>query len=130
LTQPSHPKRKHCGRYHHSEWFTSPFLIGGISVKTLISGYAPDHTVPGVFRKRGKIMASFAHVEHPSQHYELLAGVAKAIAASVRRTLQRWAKAHRQAVQDRMFWELALTDPRVMAELRAINDHAEQAARS
>jgi hypothetical protein len=84
----------------------------------------------GRFRTKERIMASFAHVEHPSQHGELFAGVVKAIAASVRRTLQRWAKAHRQAVQDRMFWELALTDPRVMAELRAINDHAEQAARS
>jgi hypothetical protein len=73
-------------------------------------------------------MASFAHVEHPSQHYELLARFATGIASSVRRTFQGWAKAHRQAVQDRMFWELAMTDPRVMAELHAIVDHAEQAA--
>jgi len=88
-------------------------------------------------------MASFAHA-HPSQQYimvrkelavqgfqhveftiDLLTRFAKRIAASVRPTLQRWAAAHRQAVQDRMFWELALTDHRVMAELHAIKDYAE-----
>jgi|SRR5215208_428263 len=89
-------------------------------------------------------MASFAHVEHPSQHYvmvrtelaaqtyqhmsftiELLTRLARRIVASVAHTIRRRAAAHRQAVQDRMFWELAMTDPRVMAELRAINDYAE-----
>lgn len=90
-------------------------------------------------------MASFAHADHPSQRYlevraevatqgfqhlsftfEPLARFARRIAASARATLQRWAAAHRQALNDRMFLELATTDPRVMAEIRAIKDHAER----
>jgi hypothetical protein len=91
-------------------------------------------------------MASFANAGHPSQHYlmvraevaaqgfqhmsftiELLVRFARRMAASARTTLQRWAAARRQAAQDRMFWELALADPRVMTELRAVMDHAESA---
>ena len=84
-------------------------------------------------------MASIAHAAHPSQHYlavraevaaqgfdhmaftiDLLARFAKGMAASIESTVRRWAAARRQAVHDRMFRELALTDPRVMAELHAI----------
>ena len=93
-------------------------------------------------------MASFAHVEHPSQQFvrvraeiaeqgfqhmaftiDQLARLARRIAASVQPTLQRWAAAHQQAVQDRVLWQLALTDRRVMAELRAMHDHAEAVSR-
>lgn len=93
-------------------------------------------------------MASFAHVEHPSEQFlrvraeiaeqgfqhmsftiEQLARLAKRIAASVKPRLQRWVAAHQQAAQDRIFWELALTDRRVMAELRAMHDHAEAGSR-
>jgi hypothetical protein len=89
-------------------------------------------------------MASFAHVAHPSQHYlavraelaaqayqhtlftiEFAVRLTKRIAASARHTLQGWAAARQQTVQDRIFWELALTDPRVMADLRAIKAHSE-----
>lgn len=92
-------------------------------------------------------MASFAHAAHPSQHYlmvraevaaqgfdhmeftiDLVARFARRVAASVKSTVQRWAAAHQQAVHDRMLWELALTDPRMMAELRAIIDRAESEA--
>jgi hypothetical protein len=91
-------------------------------------------------------MASIAHAAHPSQHYlavraevaaqgfdhmaytiDLLARFAQRIAASIESTLERWSAARRQAVSDRMFRELALRDPRVMADLRAIIDHAESA---
>ena len=90
-------------------------------------------------------MASFAHSQHLSQYYvreraeraevsfqyaaytvELFARLGRLVIAAVRPTLQRWMAAHQQAVQDRMFWQLALTDPRVMAELRAMRDRAEQ----
>jgi hypothetical protein len=89
-------------------------------------------------------MANIAHAAHPSQQYlmvrgelarqsfehteftiELLTRLVKRIVAFVRPTLRRWAAAHRQAVQDRMFWELAMTDHRLMAELHAIKDYAE-----
>jgi hypothetical protein len=92
-------------------------------------------------------MTSIAHAAHPSQHYlavraevaaqgfdhmaytiDLAVSFIKRIAASVKPTFQRWAAAHQQAVHDRMFWELALTDPRVMTELRAIIDRAEAVA--
>lgn len=90
-------------------------------------------------------MASFAHSQHLSQLYireraeraevsfqytaytvELFARLGRLVTAAVRPTLQRWMAAHQQAVQDRMFWQLALTDPRVMAELRAMRDRADQ----
>jgi len=88
-------------------------------------------------------MASFAHTVHPSQRYpmarphvaaapgfqhvlfDLLVGVATLISGSVRDTFRRWSAARRQAAQDRLFWELALTDHRVMADLNAIRDYAE-----
>ena len=74
-------------------------------------------------------MASLAHAKYPSPY---LIGAAspraeplKRIAASVRHTLARWAAARRQAAEDRMFLELALTDPRMMAEIRAIEARAD-----
>ncbi|HXD40387.1 MAG TPA: hypothetical protein VN649_07475 [Ramlibacter sp.] len=87
-------------------------------------------------------MASFAHTAHPSRHYpaarahvaapgfqhvlfDLLVGVATLVSNSVRDTYRGWAAARRQAAQDRMFWELAMTDHRVMAELNAIQDYAQ-----
>jgi hypothetical protein len=103
----------------------------------------PDPSVLG-FSEKERIMASFAHVQHPSQHYlavraelaaqayqhtlftlEVIGRFAERVAASVKHAFQRWAAAHRQTVQDRMFWELALADPRVMSEIRAIKAHAE-----
>lgn len=83
-------------------------------------------------------MASFARVEHPSQQYVMarqraevgfqhLAFTAELVgqlAARVQSTFARWTEAHRRAVQDRVMWELALSDRRVMEEIRAIRDHA------
>lgn len=85
-------------------------------------------------------MASYAH---PSQQYsavrhdiavqghqhmeftlEMLARLGRLVVAFVGPTFKRWAVAHQQRVQDRMFWELALRDPRVMSELHAMKDHA------
>jgi hypothetical protein len=93
------------------------------------------------FKEKGKvIMASLAH---PSQQYievrhdiavqghqhmeftlEMLARLGRWVTALVGPTLKRWAVAHQQRVQDRLFWELALRDPRVMSELRAMKDRA------
>jgi hypothetical protein len=89
-------------------------------------------------------MSSIAHVAYPSQHHlavraelatqayqhsmfsiDLAVRFAERIAGLAVHTLQRWTAARRQAVQDRIFWELALTDPRVMADLHAIQAHAE-----
>ena len=87
-------------------------------------------------------MASFAHTAHSSQRYpmarahvatpgfqhvlfDLLVGVATLLSGSVKDTFRRWSAARRQAAQDRMFWELALADHRVMADLHAIKDYAE-----
>jgi hypothetical protein len=90
-------------------------------------------------------MASFAYAEHPSQHFismaraqlaaqsvqrisftiEPLAQFAKRIAALAGPAIERWAAARHRAAEDRVYWQLALTDPRLMAELRAIQDHAE-----
>jgi hypothetical protein len=67
---------------------------------------------------------SFEHVEFT---IELLTRLGKRIAGLVGAAIQHWAAAHRQAVQDRMFWELALTDHRLMAELHAIKDYSESA---
>ena len=82
-------------------------------------------------------MASIAHVAHPSQQLPIgRADVAwqrvehivftfGRFAASVKRAAKRLVAAHRQSVEDRMFWELALTDHRLMSEIRAIEAHAE-----
>ncbi|HXE51008.1 MAG TPA: hypothetical protein VN663_21710 [Ramlibacter sp.] len=89
-------------------------------------------------------MASIANTANPSLQYlmvraelaqqsfeqveftiELLTRLVKSIVAAVRPAFKRWAAAHRQAVQDRMFCELALTDHRLMADLYAIKDYAE-----
>lgn len=87
-------------------------------------------------------MASFARVEHPSQQYvmareraevgfqhlaftaDLVGRFAARATAAVKTGFARWMEAHRRAVQDRVMWELALSDRRVMEEIRAIRDHA------
>jgi hypothetical protein len=77
-------------------------------------------------------MASIATTANPSLQYlmvraelaqqsseqveftiELLTRLAKSVGAAVGPTFKRWAAAHRQAVQDRIFWESALADRRV-----------------
>ena len=83
-------------------------------------------------------MASFAHAEHPTQQYlrhraevaaqghehmsfvidNVIAYVKRCIAA-VGPAIEKWTVAHHQAVQDRIFWELALSDRAMMEELRA-----------
>ena len=88
-------------------------------------------------------MASFAHAHHPShdewvraeiatqgaRHIEYtveqLLRLANRVAAAIKPTLKRWADAHRQAAQDRIFWELALTDRRVMDDLIGMQAKAE-----
>jgi hypothetical protein len=67
---------------------------------------------------------SFEHVEFT---IDLLTRFGKRVATLLGAAIQHWAAAHRQAVQDRMFWELALTDHRLMAELHAIKDYSESA---
>jgi hypothetical protein len=40
--------------------------------------------------------------------------------------LDGWAQARREREEDRKLWELALADPRVMADLIALQQHAER----
>ena len=47
----------------------------------------------------------------------LLAAPARRAAAALRAGLKRWAAARRQAAQDEKFWNVALTDARVMADI-------------
>jgi hypothetical protein len=47
----------------------------------------------------------------------LFAAPARRAAAGVRTAIQRWAAARRQAAQDEKFWDVALTDARVMADI-------------
>jgi len=47
----------------------------------------------------------------------LLAAPARRVAAALRAGLKAWAAARRQAAQDQRFWDVALTDARVMAEI-------------
>ena len=84
-------------------------------------------------------MASFAHAEHPSPRYlRLRAEIAaqghehmsyvidgaiamvKRLVAGIGPRIEKWSAAHHQAVQDRIFWELALSDRAVMEEIRAL----------
>jgi hypothetical protein len=74
----------------------------------------------------GIAMASLARAEHLSRYQHVSSSPAEALARLARSAgalLRRWAAAHSRRVQDRLFWELALTDPRVMAELQAIHAH-------
>ena len=99
--------------------------------------HAPSHTGLGLLKEKERIIASFAHVAHPSQQFRIgRADIALQrfehtvftvgrFASSVKRAVQRLVAAQRQSAQDRMFWELALTDHRLMAEIRAIEAHAE-----
>ena len=48
----------------------------------------------------------------------VIAYVKRSIAAIGPR-IEKWSQAHHQAVQDRIFWELALSDRALMEELRA-----------
>jgi hypothetical protein len=47
----------------------------------------------------------------------LLAAPARRAAAALRTGLKAWAAARRQAARDEVFWNVALTDARVMAEI-------------
>ena len=47
----------------------------------------------------------------------LMAAPARRVAAALRAGLKDWAAARRQAAQDEKFWDVALTDARVMAEI-------------
>ena len=47
----------------------------------------------------------------------LMAAPARRAAAALRAGLKAWAAARREAAQDEMFWNVALTDARVMAEI-------------
>ena len=82
-------------------------------------------------------MASLAHLEYPNRQQvaeqsfqytaftiDLLARLGKWVVAP----LARWTVARREAAQDRIMWEFALTDHRVMDELRVLRDRAQQGA--
>lgn len=43
--------------------------------------------------------------------------------------LDAWAQARRERAEDRQLWDLARTDPRLMSELVALQQHAESQAR-
>ena len=68
--------------------------------------------------------------EHTRYTLDALARFAQRTAAAIGQSLKRWSAARRQAAQDRMFWELALTDPRMMAEINAIQAAAEWRGKS
>ena len=89
-------------------------------------------------------MTSFVHTQYPTQHpgvdriertVETLRQVAsdvqspnsavsaliapiQLIARAIARRFNQWSKARHQAYQDQLMWERALSDPRLMAELR------------
>jgi hypothetical protein len=97
-------------------------------------------------QERESIMANTAPAGHPlSYYYErarseraaqvarqvseatvLLAGFARRAATAISSAFQRWSDAHQQAVQERVFWELASSDRRVMDELCVIRSRREQ----
>jgi hypothetical protein len=64
--------------------------------------------------------------QHTSITIELVTRLGRRIVEAVGPTLKRWAAAHRQRVEDRLFWELTMTDRRLMDDLRAMRDHADQ----
>jgi len=55
----------------------------------------------------------------------LLGSVLCAVTLRLQRRLDAWAEVRRQRAEDRQLWELAATDPRLMAELVALQQHAE-----
>lgn len=84
-------------------------------------------------------MASFAHAEHPSQRYvrqraqiaaqghehmsyviDNTIAFAKRVVAGIGPRIEKWSEAHHQAVKDRIFWELAVTDRALMEELQCL----------
>ena len=77
------------------------------------------------------MMASIAYSQHSTHNYgmarelERLGNVATQLTAKIEATFKRWADMHRRAVQDQIFWDLALADRRVMDDLRAMRDRSE-----
>ena len=69
------------------------------------------------------MMTSFAHVQYPHHHpgLERLEQAAKTIRAG----FARWQAARRQAAADRVLWQLAQTDSRVMADLTCAMSRAD-----
>ena len=49
--------------------------------------------------------------------------------AGLQRGFAAWAQARREREEDRKLWELALTDPRIMADLIALDQHTGGEAR-
>lgn len=91
-------------------------------------------------------MSSLAHAQPSSQlaqrvaiaaqGHEHMSFVIDNVIAAVRRwiaaigpRLERWSEAHHRAVQDRIFWELALSDRVLMEEIRAARGRAIDTAR-
>jgi len=54
----------------------------------------------------------------------LLAVPARNLALGLREGLARWKVARREAAEDRRLWQMAVTDPRVMADIRCARDRA------
>lgn len=54
----------------------------------------------------------------------LLAAPARDLALGLREGIARWKVARREAAQDRRLWQMAVTDARVMADIRCARDRA------
>jgi hypothetical protein len=71
-------------------------------------------------------MTSFAYTHHPLQHPGVVraergiggvATLAHRAAAALDRGLRGWLAARRQAAEDAQYWEAALNDARIMADI-------------
>lgn len=88
----------------------SAFVLVGHALIERLTG---DHVVASILMW-AIAFASIVLLAKPVERLSLV------LAAAAR----RWAEAHARAVQDRIMWELALSDSRVMADLRAAHARA------
>ncbi|HET8748009.1 MAG TPA: hypothetical protein VFM98_20595 [Ramlibacter sp.] len=84
-----------------------------------------SHSLPQLPHARhavGRVTAVGALVSLVS----LIASVVVLGTQRLQRRLDAWADVRRQRAEDRQLWDLAATDPRLMAELVALQQHAER----
>lgn len=86
------------------------------------------HPADATLQRRTEV-ADLGH-KHLTFTLQLLGALCRRTPDAVAMAFRRWSERHRQAVQDRIFWELALTDSRVMADLHAAQARAEAARTS
>jgi hypothetical protein len=88
-------------------------------------------------------MTSFAHVHYPLQHpgvvraeravgaFDGLAAAAHRAVLAVANIFRAWADARRRAAEDAQYWQAALNDARIMADIsRAMSAAATRDARN